>query len=225
MFKHREAAVQYIEDQGLDISKKDIYEFGIYTGGSMMYIEQQLYKHNLKPNCVYGFDSFEGLPEEQNNLPLQNCWKKGGFDSREYFKKDNAKDAMNFIKDKLKTNTNNLSLDIQTILVGGFFQNTLDKYLVKNYNLKPACLIDIDVDLYISTKQIFTFMFENRLIEKNTVIIYDDWGGVPEFTGGESLAHKEIMEKYNVKVKEIFSIGRRIPHIQKVFVVMEVNYE
>ena len=53
-----------------------------------------------------------------------------------------------------------------------------------------------------------------------TIIYFDDWGGVPEYKGGESLAWLEFqkLSKYNVKV--LFDCGDGKPHRQKAFVII-----
>ena len=86
--------------------------------------------------------------------------------------------------------------------------------------MKPAAYVDIDVDLYKSTVLALDFLFRNKLIQVGTLIGYHDWGGLEEFTGGESLAHKELTEKYGVVCEEIFRQGEGL-HVQKIFRVVK----
>jgi len=95
-------------------------------------------------------------------------------------------------------------------------------------NLKPAFWVDIDVDLYISTIQILDFMFQNKLIVPETLVSFDDWAGTEEYKGGESLAWKEMCEKYSVSVKDILSVKYGNPqtpdfHWKKVFIVETIG--
>ena len=41
----------------------DIFEFGVYKGGTINYLA-----HKMPNSIIYGFDSFQGLPED---------WRKG----------------------------------------------------------------------------------------------------------------------------------------------------
>ena len=95
-------------------------EFGVATGRSINYISK------FTDNKVYGFDSFEGLPEN-----WYSRFKKGHF-SREG-KLPKVRDNVELIK--------------------GWFDNTLPDF-IKNKN-KKVSFIHMDADLYSSTKCIF----------------------------------------------------------------------
>lgn len=95
-----------------------VLEFGVYRGESLNYIA------SLVPDrVVYGFDSFEGLPE---------TWRIGT-EERGCFKTKPPTD--------LRGNAR---------LVVGLFQNTLNSFLeAANHNV---AFVHIDCDLYSSTK-------------------------------------------------------------------------
>ena len=69
----------------------------------------------------------------------------------------------------------------------GFFSDSLNKGLMSTFDLKPALYIDIDVDLHSSTLDVFNFLIPNNLLISGSLVYFDDWGGVPEFTGGRAL--------------------------------------
>lgn len=56
---------------------------------------------------------------------------------------------------------------------------------------------------------------------------YDDWGGIPHknFEHGESRAHKEITDKYEIKMTKIYEGGQGVPHLQTVWIVDEIKNE
>lgn len=96
-----------------------IIEFGVYSGRTVNHIA------NLTNETVYGFDSFEGLPED---------WRSG------------------FEKGTFKTNClPNVNKNVQ--LIKGLFNDTLPIFL--NEHKEICSLIHIDCDLYSSTKCIF----------------------------------------------------------------------
>jgi Tfp pilus assembly protein PilF/predicted O-methyltransferase YrrM len=97
-----------------------ILEFGVYTGGSIIYIAERLKNHK-----IYGFDSFQGLPEDWGVTA-----KKGQF----------AVDKLPALKENIE-------------LVVGWFDETLPTFVKQRSG--PISLLHIDCDLYSSTKTIF----------------------------------------------------------------------
>ncbi len=81
----------------------------------------------------------------------------------------------------------------------------LTEETVKLADLGPAAYIHVDCDLYISAYQALDFMFNNKLIMSGTLIRYDDWDSVPEWQAGESLAHKQIFDKYSATAERVRS--------------------
>jgi predicted O-methyltransferase YrrM len=120
---------------------KLILEFGVYQGTTTRIIRNSLpldYK-------IYGFDSFEGLPEDWKNTP---CHK--GFFS-----------------------TNGLIPDIPNVsFYAGWFEDTLPKF-VEDIPCEPAALIHFDADLYSSTKTCFKYV--SKFIHKDTILVFDEW--------------------------------------------------
>jgi hypothetical protein len=95
-------------------------EFGVWSGSTINYISK------FTPNdIVYGFDSFDGLPEDWR----ENCGK-GTFDMGGGFPSTNE--------------------NVQ--LIKGWFTETVDNF-IKEKN-KPISFIHFDADLYSSTKYV-----------------------------------------------------------------------
>jgi hypothetical protein len=128
----------------------EILEFGVYQGSTINFMAEKF------PNqTLYGFDSFEGLPEDWNISYKEkyNKHKKG------YFAVDNLP--------QVKSNVR---------LVKGFFDTSLPKWLKEN-NLDKISLLHIDSDLYSSAKIIFDKL--NDYIVPGTIIVFDEfypWG-------------------------------------------------
>lgn len=95
-------------------------EFGVFSGSTINYISK------FTNDKVYGFDSFEGLPEKWTD----------GFD----------KGCFNMNGDLPEVNKN-------VELIKGWFNETLPNF-IKNQN-KKVSFIHMDADLYSSTKYIF----------------------------------------------------------------------
>lgn len=98
-----------------------ILEFGVFKGKTINYLAK------LVPNePIYGFDSFEGFPN----------------DGRTDWQQD-------FTVDGLPAVASNVTL------IKGFFDASLPKFLRENPDLPPVRLLHIDCDLYSSTKVVF----------------------------------------------------------------------
>ena len=104
------------------VEKEGLYlEFGVYVGISINHIAKQ------RPNAeIYGFDSFEGLPES-----WYGKYEQG------HFKMDKLPDV-----------------EPNVTLVKGYFDDTLPQFVQEKGDFDVAYL-NIDCDLYSSTKTIF----------------------------------------------------------------------
>jgi predicted O-methyltransferase YrrM len=95
-------------------------EFGVFSGASINHIAQRI------DNNIYGFDSFEGLPER---------WR-------------NRLDAGHFKVAALPSVKQNVTL------IKGWFDKTVPEFL-KEYS-EDISFLHVDCDLYSSTRTIFT---------------------------------------------------------------------
>lgn len=150
---------------------KHILEFGVYFGKSMT-----LLKNNLKDKFdFFGFDSFEGLPED---------WV--GFDGTI------AGDGVcvkNFFT------TNKLIPEIENVKIyAGWFEDTIHEYLKI---AKPISLLHVDCDLYSSTKTILYNL--NDYIKPNTIIVFDEWyyNGDPKYNDHEQKCFYEWVKDFD----------------------------
>lgn len=103
---------------------KGLYlEFGVYSGNTINYIAQ-----TIPQEIVYGFDSFEGLPED---------WRSGF--EKGTFKKDGFPEVQENVR-----------------LIKGWFHETLPEF-IKDHT-EQCALIHIDCDLYCSTETVFRIL-------------------------------------------------------------------
>lgn len=67
--------------------------------------------------------------------------------------------------------------------------------------MRPALYVEIDCDLYLSSRQALEWLLSSRLIVRGTVIGYDDLeaGG----TGGEAQAHNEVVARWGLTLLEL----------------------
>ena len=208
----------------------DVYEFGVFTGKSIKYINDALSHVGKDIRKIFGFDSFCGLPketEDERDEVISEVgiyqWREGDFDSQRHFGVsgvDKVVDSVNsFVRESVPE-----SVDIEWI--AGFYSDSLQDNIVKELDMQPASYVDLDADLYLSTIEALDFMFRNDLIQKGTVIGYDDGGGTPRWNtqeDGASKAHVEMCEKYNVDMQLLAKMGDSYPHVQTLFLVNSIG--
>jgi hypothetical protein len=193
----------------------DVYQFGVYSGNSIKQIIEVYDRCNIPIRKIFGFDSFEGIPEEKLDINNHKEWIKGFCNISKDLQLE-PEIACTFIKQNLDKYHHNIQF------IKGFWdEKFLTPQLIKDNDMRVATYIDIDCDIYSSAYSALDFMFKNKLVRSGTVIGYDDWSGVEEFTGGESKAHIDIEKKYNVEYYELFAFGANSqpPWAQKGFMV------
>ena len=121
-FSDKENYLHYLLTQISTAVGEGVYlEFGVYQGYTINFISSI-----LRDKVIYGFDSFEGLPE---------TWREG------------------FVKKAFNVNGNLPQVNENVRLVKGWFNETLPAF-VKEHP-EPCAFIHVDCDLYSSTKTIF----------------------------------------------------------------------
>ena len=157
-------------------------EFGVHKGESFLEFYNLYKNYNLDRN-FFGFDSFVGLPVEKNDL--HSPWKTGKFSCNGNINPEllNKKDAH---------------------IIDGWFSETLTDSLVTKFDNKTIGILHMDCDIYTSTLEVWEFVLKNNLLCNGSIIIYDDWGSFlmnnkSEYENGQSKAHRDIQEKYNIK--------------------------
>ena len=90
---------------------KAFYQFGVYTGGSMVVILDALEKAGKEINVAYGFDSFEGLPERTNEerdevieKHGEYLWSAGDYSSDELYGVEDSREFLQNVFDKYLSN-------------------------------------------------------------------------------------------------------------------------
>jgi hypothetical protein len=167
--RNRRRALQVLmadlKDQ-TDCTGRDLYTFGVYTGASIKFWLDRFASLKVATGPMWGFDSFEGLPEEAPGVALEGDeWKPGGFSAADQFGVYTFGEVRRRIEDFLGP-----SHAAQTRLVKGFFSDVLTQSLVNERRMQPALLIDIDVDLYLSAVQCLDWCFAQGIIVPGTVV-------------------------------------------------------
>jgi hypothetical protein len=186
-----------VEDtfQFLDrIPNGNLIEFGVYTGNYLNRIINGAEDCGNPFENVYGFDSWVGLPKENNKVWHHPDWPEGAFSLCKDFNLSNVEEAIQYVRDRVKRKDINL--------ISGFFETSLTEEIGNKLH-DSASYIHIDVDIYSSTVEVLDFIFTYNIAKNLCLFRYDDWCGTPEYHGGNSLAHLEAQAKYPVMFNRI----------------------
>jgi hypothetical protein len=145
IFPSHQALYSFINDQYFASGGDpfDYLEFGVYTGDSL----RMWTNLNKNPSSrLFGFDSFEGLPENWVASKPKGTFSTGG-------------------------KTPDIS-DSRVEFVVGIFQHSLSNFLT-SFEPRNRLLIHNDSDLFSST--LYTLAMLNPIIQPGTVIIFDEF--------------------------------------------------
>ena len=123
----------------------DFLEFGVYNGDSIKWWVNRI---NNADSMFYGFDSFEGLPED---------W---GVVNKNTFSTNGKTPEIN---------------DVRCEFIKGLFQQTLHNF-VDTHDFKRKSIIHLDADLYSAT--LFVLMTLGKKIKKGDIIIFDQFNSL-----------------------------------------------
>lgn len=174
-------------------------EFGVWVGTSINLIAQMMNMLEHGHKTVYGFDSFEGLPEDwvdPETGERQEQGYKGCFDLQGEFPQKRY-DNIEYVK--------------------GWFNETLPEFAKEHKG--PVALLHIDSDLYSSAKTIFDCLGDR--IVPGTVIMFDEFYNYTGYQAHEYKAFKEFVEERNVKYEWIGHVAE--PGRQASMIIKEIN--
>lgn len=220
----------------IDCSTLDLYQFGVYSGRSMRGFARHF--NNFAPaytipRTMWGFDSFEGLPADE--APRSNTTGKnvrpGVFYRFSEMLGANGSFAPSAFSLSGLLHTANRDVMMATLdayvnssrttvgWVPGFFNVSLTRSLAAARGMRTALYVDIDVDIYVSTREALEWLCQQRLIARGSILGYDDWhwgwvhgkGKTYEHLDGQPRAHLEVLSrKYGLsfaKIGRAFSNG------------------
>lgn len=154
-------------------SRGTVLEFGVATGRTL-----NQFAHWLPHKTVYGFDGFEGLPEDWTSR-----MRRGFF----------ARDSLPRVRSNCE-------------LVVGWFDQTLPRFCAHNLGGRPISLLHVDCDLYSSTVTILNNLRHN--IVPGTVIVFDEYMNYPGWQLDEFRAWQQHVAAYGRSYEYIGRVSR-----------------
>ncbi|MDP3920779.1 MAG: class I SAM-dependent methyltransferase [Candidatus Omnitrophota bacterium] len=159
IFKNRTGLIEHALKQVPERLRNGLYlEFGVANGKSV-----NLIARNIQTR-VYGFDSFEGLPEK---------WVTGKYSSA--------------VQGKHNRNKTLPKVELNVELVRGWFHDTVPGFLRDHPG--PVAFVHVDSDLYESAR----YIFSQLKLENETVIVFDEYFNFPAWKEGEYKAFQDFL--------------------------------
>lgn len=153
-------------------------EFGVYYGTSLACMYEALEDLGFGSVRMFGFDSFEGLPESADKEPA-SPWLPGQYRSslgmtRSYLRKRGVPAG-------------------RVVLEKGWFSETLTPDMRERHGITRASFLMVDCDLYSSARE--ALAFAAPLLGPRTIIYFDDWdaAGMADKREGERRAFEEFL--------------------------------
>ena len=169
VFGSREKMYDYLNSEVLRGGPVDYLEFGVYQGYTIKYWSTI----NANPSSrFYGFDSFEGLPEDWAGAFIRV--PKGTF---------NTDGAIPEIDDSRVT------------FHKGWFQNSLPPFL-ETFQAQNRLLIHCDADIYTSTLYVLCTL--HNLLKPGTLIIFDEFSGATDEFRAVTDYTSSFLQKFRV---------------------------
>lgn len=181
----------------------DYVEFGVFFGSSLATMHHVLDEFGLRHVRLFGFDSFEGLPDIAA-VDDEGFWKPG-------YLRMTQKNAEKYLTRE--------GVDWQrVVLTKGWFCDTLTPELVARHRIEKASIIMVDCTLYSSARDALNFCAP--LIKDRAVILFDDWfaGDLAEKNLGEKKAFAEFLAAHPELEAE--DLGDTYFQLAKVFKVV-----
>lgn len=200
-----------------------VYVFGVFNGRSTKILRQL-----FPSSATWGFDSFEGLPDETDPEPIRVKGHGPGafrtshdaYTLRESILTDEANPTRSWSGKKRKA-----EIQLRQAMAGwggmviptgqlelkaGWFEDALENELAVRLGMAPAAYIDVDVNLFSSTLKALDWMFSSGLVQEGTLIGYEGFWSVACVAHGaghhsdplqtaSGRAHREIAKTYGVQ--------------------------
>jgi hypothetical protein len=171
----------------------DYLEFGVFNGSSFSHSircnKSLNYLNPSKKVNFYGFDSFEGFGELDEN------------DKHSFYTDHNFEVEYNSVLKRVKKAAG----DINFKLIKGYFSESLSKS-ADFYGIEKARIIFLDSDTYSSSKEALDFCKD--IVQEGTILILDDYHS---YLGSEEKGVKKAFNEFkiscNLTTRKILDYG------------------
>lgn len=171
---------QAFEFKAINRVNGDYFEFGLWKGKTFCYAHNMKRRFSQEGMMLFGFDSFQGLPETDDQK--DNIWRTGAFACSE--------------KELRQILHRNRFQNKEYDLIGGFYEESLNEALHQRLSGRKAAIVYVDCDLYTSTARVLDFI--RRYLVNGSIVCFDDffhYKGAPD--QGEQKALSEFLQAHS----------------------------
>ncbi len=148
-----------LKDRDARAFEGDYYEFGVFRGGTFLEAGRIVNDLGCDNAVLYGFDSFEGLPEPEGIDATDTRFFEGQFSCT---------------REEVERNLTSNGMDMsRATLIQGFYEDSLTEELRSKFQFKPVSVALLDCDYYSSTKVALDWL--RPYIRPGSVLLFDDW--------------------------------------------------
>ncbi|MBS0285951.1 MAG: hypothetical protein JSR17_01125 [Proteobacteria bacterium] len=204
-------------------NEKTFYEFGVFNGETknhvytLSHVAPKFFEQlTNKNNTIVGIEPFTGLCEENKDEHNYVHWVKGALNASQVFNL-HPQEVAKKLESEIRNKTGNES----TYIISSEYKSI-------EYNpkiMKKAVIVDIDCCVYTSAYEVLSFLLQNELIDEQTLIRFDDWGGTPEFLGGESKALVDACKEHKYVFTILYKKHYGGPHAKCVVKMEKIKNE
>lgn len=169
--EHLRYAIRHVTLQGLWL------EFGVSNGASLKVIAEQTSAR------IFGFDSFEGLPED---------WVRG--EGRPTLRRGSFRGSPDAVPPHVT-------------LVPGLFADTLPRFVEEHSEV--VAFMHVDCDIYSSTQTVLSSLCHK--LAPGTVIVFDELFNYPHFADHEMRALLETASEQGLEYEYLGYVSKRFP--------------
>ena len=178
------ATAKAIDMAGLDFGA--YYEFGTFKGFNLWFAERYTRSKIVGYNWqFYGFDSFEGMPEND----VHPNWAKGNYAA-----------SLEEVDGHLRRSRADMT---RITLIKCWFDN-----IPQSVGMAPATVVVIDCDLYESAVEVLKFI--GPKLVPGSIILFDDWYAYDaDPAKGEQFAwYQYLAEHRDIQYGTLFNFGK-----------------
>lgn len=168
-------------------------EFGVYRGRTITTIAKET------SSMVYGFDSFEGLPEKWDDDNPKGVYGLNGSIPLAAITGEN--DDNPGMYDPRPTITTEPWQD-NIVLIKGWFEETLPFFLKEHK--EKAAFVHIDSDVYSSAQTVLSLLKEGDRFQDGTILLFDEIIDYPTYREHEIKAFAEFLLETNYKYECLY---------------------
>jgi len=176
----------------INMPKGNLVEFGVYIGNNLWQLIKSAMLIGNDFTNAYGFDSFQGLPQETKGIYHNPAWEVGTFNLVKDLNLQSIEHAIQVVRNRVGN---------KAVLIPGWFEDTCNEYW-GNILHDSVSYIHVDCDLHSSAKTCLEFSFKYKICKPGCIFRFDDIASTPA-NAGEQLALDDCTKEFDISWEQL----------------------